>query len=56
MRVLGLMSGTSLDGVTGVVAEFVGDRPGSLGWSILGSGTDGAARSLLELLNELMCI
>jgi anhydro-N-acetylmuramic acid kinase len=39
MRVLGLMSGTSLDGVTGVVAEFVGDRPGSLGWSILGSGT-----------------
>jgi len=36
MRVLGLMSGTSADGVDAVLAEFTG-RPGRPHWRILAS-------------------
>ena len=36
MKVIGLMSGTSLDGIDAVLAEFGGDSVAQLEWRVLG--------------------
>ncbi len=36
MRVIGLMSGTSLDGIDAVLAEFEGESEAALEWRVLG--------------------